>query len=604
MSTSTTIQGTVTLTPIGAVDTSSASSGVSMFTLNFQQDIISTGSIIQFEYWVNNVGEPLPGLLNGFIPLEDAVTTQGISNQCTIAIPSTNNVYNPLLPQEVKVRVYVGRTSALQSPEIMVSEWSNTCPLHNAPPQPETPVAYLVRGESPPTYYYGDYLYVKIPDNLAYVENEIDFIISYSYKDLTGAFRWVVSPPRSWTRYPLFDTILIDEIELPNDVEHSSVVYVAVNAVFNYEFQGSNYYSVSEISTTVQAIEDGYDAPILEPINIPDDYLIYDTSNPTQDIVLNWLPPSSSIIPVFAITSYTVELLVNGTVVDSVPNIPNNQLTLTYSIPNIYANALNVTELEFIVKGFFNNGESEQSNSQTVNTFRYALAPQTLIVHSASSGSSPGLIDLALTFLNPLNKGLGNVVNFVVNLNDDNGDIKATQNVSYVQGVAPYSVYFNEVESTNEGSVEVYMVNQDTNPQSVGGNFVNLNGASTSENYTVSDLPIMLSHTNNGLVITSQWQSTNLLTPVGVMNYINTLTLPPQIQSIPFSTQPGEYESYSVVLNSSNTGEFLYDFVFQSSFFPNISFFDSPLQNVSNQAGIGVGFLNQQPNGGNGDVFP
>lgn len=601
---STIIPGSVTLTPIGAVDTSSATSGVSMFTLNFDAAVIAAGNIIQFEYWIAPQNEPLPALINGFIPLEDAVTTQGISNQCTIAIPSSNNVYNPDVNLEVKVRVYVGETTT-SSPEIRVSEWSNTCPIHNAPQQPGTPVAYLLRGEYPPTYYYNDVLYVQIPDNSSYVNGEIDFIVSYSYKDESGEYRWIVTQPLTdWTRYtftnPSANRILLPVIQLPDniDVDHNNPIYVAVNAVYNYTFQNNdgpinNYFSVSEISTTVQATEGGVDAPVLETIVIPDDYLVYNTPS-TQQVVLNWLPPASSLIPVFSVTSYTIELLVDGSIVDSVTNLSSSTLTYTYTIPETYVTASTTTNLVFRVKAFLATGGYEQSNEQSVNTFRYATAPTNLIVNWANPGEYNGLIDLALSFNNPANNGLGPAVDFVVNLKDALGDIKSTQNVSYIDGVNPYVVIFHDVPSTITGTVQVYMVNQDTNAQTVGGEFVNLNGAAASANYVADDLPLMLSYTNNGSVITSEWITHTVLDRVCVMNFWNPDAEPPAIQSKQFLTEPGTYTDYSVTRVVNSTGDFIYYFTFNSVFFPAISLFDSPLQCLANTSGIGVGDVRSQ----------
>lgn len=596
---STTIPGSVTLTPIGAVDTSSASSGVSMFTLNFDSTIITAGNIIQFEYWINAVSAPQPALANGFIPLEDAVTTQGISNQCTIAIPSQNNVYNPTSAQEVMVRVYVGSPT---SAEILVSEWSNTCPLHNPPAQTGTPVAYIVRGEEPPTYYYGDELYVQIPDNTSYTVGEIEFVVSYSYKDQSGAYQWVVSQPQNWTRHTFsnlsVNRIVVNPIQLPSDVFHGSPIYVAVNAVFNYSWSippasPSIYYSVSEISDTVKATDGEIQPPTLETIDIPDNYLVYSTPS-SQEVVLNWLPPASSSIPNFSVASYEVVVSVGSSVIDTISGILPSTLTYTYSIPEGLYNASTVSQLSFVVVAYFTNGANLPSDPQTVNTFRYATAVQNLIVDWANSGSNTGEIDLALTFNNPVDNGLGAVVNFVVNVVND-AVVVATKNVSYVAGAMPYVVYFDNISATLTGSVQVYMVNTDTNAQTVGGTYAELAGASASANYVADDLPILVSHTNDGSVISANWVTHTLADRVGTIETWNPDT--EEIESQQYLTIPGTYPPTGypevIVTRQVNpvTNDFEYNIQIFASFFSHPSRMGSAGMNMANSSGIGFGLI-------------
>lgn len=585
---STIIPGVVTLTPIAAVDTSTASSGVSMFTLSFPSDVIGAGNIIQFEYWVSNSGTPLPAVLNGFIPLEDAVTTQGISNQCTIAIPSSNNVFNPTNPLEVKVRVYVGQTIT-NAPEIKVSNWSNDCPLHNAPPQPGTPAAFLIRGEFPPTYYYTDVMYVQIPDNTSYVQGEIDFIISYSYKDEAGDYQWVVSTPLSnWQRYTFTNssqnTIVLPEISLPADVDHASPVYVAVNAVYNYTFNSNNYYSVSEISVTIQATEGGFSPPVLSPIVIPDDYLVY--SNPSnQQILLEWTPPTSSVIPFFTVASYTIELKVGGVVVDTVSDIQSNILNYTYDISSTYVNASTTTLLQFNVKAIFSSGKQEISNDQTVNTFKYATAPQNLVVNWANQGTN-STVDLELQFNNPSSNGFGTVINFVAQILSNEGAVRYSKNITYVAGSSPYLVYFNDVTSTVTGSVNVYMVNADTNRDS-SGVYEPRNGAVSIANYILSELPFF-----TNIQKTDSSLSFDVISSTGLVNQ-NIFTFP-RTASNPldvmyFTSLSGTHQQYTVTQSTLETDDFKWSFVFEIAFFGSNIFPGNMICAISNQYGIGYG---------------
>jgi hypothetical protein len=598
--TTTTIPGTVTLTPVAAVDTSTATSGVSMYTLVFPSDALTDRNVIQFEYWISNSGMPLTDVVNGFIPLEDAVTTQGISNQCTIAIPSADNDYDPSVARDVKVRVYLGSTDTI-APEIRVTYWSNVCPVHNAPPKPVAYKAFLLRGEYAPSYDNDDVVYVQLQDNDAYVFGEIDFVVTLSYKDVSGDYKWVVSVPLSnWTEHTFTDTsynaILLPYVVLPTDVDHSSPIYVAVNAVYNYTFNSTNYYSVSEVSSTIQAQEGAIDAPVLETIDIPSDYLVYNT-NPVdrlQEVVLNWAPPESSLIPIFAVDHYNVETYVGSTLIATSADIPENTLTYTYSILDTYYDASTVTQLTFQVKATLATGGYEASNTQSVNTFRYATAPRDLVVEWANNGDASNTVDLAITFKNPLNNGLGAVVNFVAKVLDNSSAVMATQTVAYNALTSQYVVYFNDVPTTTTGSVQVYMVTTDTNAQTSSGLYINLDGLIADANYVADNLPQMISYTNDGSSLVSTWVTSDLLKPVGTIDvWDSTLE---QVVSLPYLTMEGTYPTYTVVRTIiPETGDHQYVFTFFPAFF-GAGVLETPyrmIHNCANNAGIGSGVVDR-----------
>lgn len=592
--TTTTIPGTVTLTPVAAVDTSTATSGVSMYTLVFPSDALTDRNVIQFEYWISNSGMPLTDVVNGFIPLEDTVTTQGISNQCTIAIPSADNDYAPSVARDVKVRVYLGSTDTV-APEIRVTNWSNVCPVHNAPPKPVAYKAFLLRGEYAPSYENDDVMYVQLQYNDAYVFGKIDFVVTFSYKDVSGDYKWVVSVPLSnWSEHTFTNTsynaILLPYIVLPTDVDHDSDIYVAVNAVYNYTFDSTNYYSVSEVSGTIVAEEGAITAPVLNTINIPSDYLIYNT-NPSarlQQVVLNWKPPSSSLIPVFSVANYTVEVFNGSTSIFTYTTLNDSVLTYTYSILQSIYDSATVTALTFQVKANLLTGGQEASNTQTINTFRYATAPQNLVINWANSGSVSGKIDLAVTFNNPVDNGLGTSPKLIVDVLDINGIVKDSKTIVYVAGAIPYVVYFDEVVTTTTGSVRAYMTTVDTNAQTTGGAYNTLTGAIETASYVASDLPKMLTYVENEDTIVSEWITHTLLDlSCSVLYYDEVGTV---IGYKNFITTPGTYPTYTISYTIiSETGDFLYTLILTKEFFTGDVIPNRWAICMANSLGVGIG---------------
>lgn len=477
------------LSPIAAVDVSSATSGVSMFSLVLDSLVPAAGNLIQFEYWISHASELIAVTNgNGFIALENAVSSQGSSTQYTIAVPSINNDYDPTIPLYVKIRVYVGQTTT-SGPEILVSTWSNSVPFYNPPPQTGTPVAFIVPGETS-GYVYDDLLYVQVPQNVAYDLTEITFIVSYSYTDSEGVNQWIVSTPLTGTLNETLNRIILPPITLGADVSYGTPIYVAVNAVFNYTYDSNNYFTVSEISTTVEAQMASPGAPTLDPIVIPDDYLVYSIPS-LQDVVLTWTAPDVSAIPNYEIDHYVVTVTVDNVVIASITVGPT-VLTYTYSIPSSYTIAgTSSTQFSFAVLGVNITGGSDSSNVETVNTFTYATGPQNLQVIWANPGSSTGEVDMMVSFNNPSSNGQGSSPHLMLQVLDIDNNVVHTQQVDYVEGSSPYVIYLNDIVTTDTGTVTVYMVTTDTNATTEGGAFADRNGASAVAAYVSSGLPFI-----------------------------------------------------------------------------------------------------------------
>lgn len=584
---STLITGANTLTPIAAVDTSSATNGVSMFTLLLDAAVTSAGNIIQFEYWISTeTGLNAVPNGNGFIPLESVVSSQGIINQYTVAVPSlTNSNVND--PYYVKIRVYIGETTTT-GPLVLVSEWTNTVPVYNPPEQPGTPIAYIVPGETS-GYIYDDLLYVQIP----YVVDQYDlslntFIVSYSYTDSNGTNQWIVSSPLEGT---VSSTIItFDPITLGTDVAYGTPIYVAVNAVYNYTHNSNNYFNVSEISTTVEATMATPGAPTLDSIVIPTDYLVYSTG--AQQVVLTWTAPNVSAIPNFEIDNYIVQVSVSGVVI-SETNV-GTALTYTYDIPTTYTDAgTSSTELSFAILGVTPSGGSDISNTENVNTFTYATAPQNLTVAWTNSGSTSG-VDMEITFNNPASNGQGIVQNLKLQVLDASNNLITTQTVTYVSGSGPYAIYLANVDSTNTGSVNVYMVTTDTNPTTTGGQYAARNGAAASTTYTSSGLPFI-----RNVVRTASELTFDVVTHAALVEYCVFMSLDigafvsDHFQTGSTSGQTTTYtnllgDTYTVTLTTLVTGDFVYAFDFTQDWLSDAGILttDALAIVVSNAVGI------------------
>lgn len=584
----TVISGTVTLNPIGSVDTSSASSGVVMFNLTLP-DLTSYGPIIQFEYVQYTGDNQVPALAQGFLPLENAVSSNGISNQYTIAIPSADNEYDPAETIHVKVRAFVGGAST-----ILVTEWSNARDIHNPPAQPGTPLAYIVPGEYG-TYYYGDLLYVQVPNTTAYDLDTVQFIVSYSYLDHNQQYQWIVSELLTGTLAEVLNVITLPEIVLPTDVSVGSSVYVAVNAVFPYSATvngtAQEFYSVSEISDTVQAQEGGIEPPVLDPIVIPTDYFIYNepANTRSQTIELNWLPPHSSLIPVFTVDSYEVAVSNNGVLVTTIP-LAGTVITYQYTVPAeyLYPAVSTSSEFSFVVKAIFSSGGSLDSNAETVNTFMYSEIPANLTVDWAVDTSVEGQYDMLVSFNNANFTGFGTPLFYRVDIYDDSDTKVYSEEVTYTAALGhTYIVYLNNIVTTPTGTAIVQLVTQDTNPLTVGGTYEPRDGAPATANYIATGIPVILNVERNqyNSELSFNVISGNPLDLVGRFVIFNGVSQ--QQDTEPFETRDLTSYDYTVSHVSLPNNTIEYTFVFADIFFPDDTIPAHMAVVVSNDAGIG-----------------
>jgi hypothetical protein len=213
---------------------------------------------------------------------------------------------------------------------------------------------------------------------------------------------------------------------------------------------------------------------VLDPV----DYLVYTAG--TQNMVLTWNNPADVNPYDWEATNYDVYL--------------DDQLlaTVTDTTYTYFATESCGTNLSFYIVANLTSIPSGvaftlESNIESINIFKYATAPTSVIVNWASTDLSNSIIDLAVNFTvaNPYNAGCGNILNWVVNVtNNDGTSILYTQNVPYVEGQTTYLVYVNNVDYIESGRVYVFMKTQDTNSDNEE------DGASGFSSFISASLPI------------------------------------------------------------------------------------------------------------------
>jgi hypothetical protein len=445
---------------VGSVDVASATSGSTLYNILFDASLCILGNVLMFEYKIQpqNVVVPDPNNITlGYVNVENAIFNSGIGNQWTITVPSRNNIYNPTIPQEIAVRVYSGLTG---STEISVTPWSNILDVHDPPEQPLIVVAFFDDNTLSQ-----DDLWVVMPINTTYDYNEVQFIVAYYFQDSNNNTVWGVSDPQyaTDTTYSGESSKLLFINNIGSIDTYHKAVYVSIYTVFPFTNNGSKYYSVSEISQTVEADPAGdLSAPTITSI----DYNVY-VVPPTQPTIpgnqtmnVNWIPPAISSIRPFTVDHYVLQISTNSgtTWTDISDSIPANILTYNVDVSS-YGCGTNVS---FRVFAFSTTGsESLPSNILSKYIFKYSTAPQNLVVTSSSS-SGTSLQDISLSFQNPADIGCGSGYQFVITFTDSNSNI-VTKTVPYNAGTITYTPSYTGLNISSSGTVTVYLQTQDTN---------------------------------------------------------------------------------------------------------------------------------------------
>ena len=567
-----------TLTPIASVDTSSTDSGVSMFTLFLDASFGTAGNLFQFEDYIYSPSDELVPVTNSFIALEDAVSPNGIYNQYNIAVPSLSNIYTPVGDLLVKIRGYIATDT-----DISVSPWSNTVPVHNPPQGPQDPVAFMVYSSAS-----DELLYVQIKNNTTYDLDVVKFIVSYSFMGLDMMNQWIVSEPLDGTVSNDATHITLPPISFESFDQN---VYVAVNAVFSYEYLGDNYYTVSQISPTVKATAITPEPAILNPILIPQDYLVYSTPS-EQKVELSWIAPTSGNVPGYEIVSYQLFVSANGTILQTITGLPTvAPLTYVYTIPaEYYAAGTPSSTFSFLIQTINANDDVSYSNSEAVNTFTYADKPRNVIVAWANGATNS--VDMLVTFKNPSNVGQGTVQDIQLEVIGSDGITTSTRTITYVAGVNyTYSEQLYDLATTQTGSVKVYMQTKDTNITTGTTSYAIQDGAADTSNYVVSELPVITNvvYDDDGLTfkVFSETPLVNineLISYAEESPYLFATSFFSNAEQSPYSDGQTPVGSYTVTLDTTNDN--LYTFTFSQQWLINAGINSNLIIVVSNNFGI------------------
>lgn len=459
---------------VGSVDVASSTSGCILYNIFFDSSLCTTGNVLMFEYKIQpaNIYVPDPqNITLGYINVENAVYS-GIQNQWTINIPASDNEYNPQIEQEISVRVYSGLTGI---PEIAVSPWSNPLAVH-APPQQPVIIA-AVFSQNTLSF---DNLWVFMEPTSNYDYLEVSFIVAYYFQDANGT-KWGVSDPLSATLVNDGSTQL-RQLEVPNigNVDtYTNVVYTSVYAVYQFEHTYDNYYSVSEISSTFPAgPASNFTAPTITSVN----YEVYDTAPVVpgnQTMVVNWQPSETSQIPFYTIANYVLQISLNGMTWSTFDqSIPPTTLSYGFSASSYDCG----TSISFRVFAILQSGtETQYSNVESLNIFKYSLAPQNLNVTSATQNTSGS--DITITFQNPTNIGCGSGYQYVINFINSSEVIQETRYVPYNSNTETYTLPYTGLIIDSYGTISVYLETQDTNPT-----YTYRAGQSVQTSYIVSEL--------------------------------------------------------------------------------------------------------------------
>lgn len=530
----TVVAGSIVLSPLSTVDTSSFNEGVSTFELKLDASILTNKNVLYAEYWKYSLsGNPLTatggmgGHANGFIGVSEmsgltlashVVNAHDDENEVvlTIPIPSSNNVISPI---QVQVRLYLGFTN-IEDGSIGVTDWTPSIPIFNPLPKPVGVVGLLVPNENV-TYDYSDVLYVQFAKNDSYNLDNVKFVVSYNYEDQSGNYQWAITDSLPTTEH---DTILqIGPIVLPfleqvNQDQRSPVLSIAVNALFDYELEqngvSKTFYTVSEISDSAvcTVVDATSSSAVLADLDIPNDYNVYTTGE--QSVSLSWTPPVVGTIENFEVESYQLVVTRPNSSFSEVVDLPGNVTETQYQFDDLETSE----QYNFKILTFL-NGKSFQSNIVSLNTFAFASAPRLLTV-SYAIRSDPNNVTLEFSFANPSSFGLGGLTDsgpnqtlFDVDILDDNQNVLQSLTIPWDPEYVGNQLYVNQCyfsalvngggnnlqftrnvtrngiaassEIINNGTVNVRMSTTDTNNQG------QLAGPTITQNWIAGDKPVV-----------------------------------------------------------------------------------------------------------------
>lgn len=476
--------------------------GTNTFLITFDLSLSTLGTVIMFEYKLQDINVTDPNLENvtgGFITIENAIQA-GITNQYIISIPAEENTWDAVVTKIIQCRVYAGHKTPVgsgQNQDIVVTDWSIGLGVHNPPCKPHIGL-YEVSSVLQPMAYYNpnsvgadDSLYVLLDvdtiNNInTYDYDEINFIVCYFFKNLSGSTIWQVSSPleavpSTITGYNMITVLDIGEVS--TDPAYAKV-YCSVHAVYSWTEAGLKYNAVSEMSNEVTALA-GSNSTVS---TISADY-----DDNTQIITVSWTQPGASSLPIYSIDHYELYQSDNG---GHTYDLYGTYLPTTVLEQEIDISASNCGEsFMYMVKVFYVNFGLVTDSSETTEIFmfKYASAVSNLQIDSSTVNGN-GNINLTVSFDGSTFVGCGDVPVYVIKISD----VEYNAEIVYVdyngndmsgsldhQAELHYQVTFEDVDASRYGTVEVYLQTTDTNSST------RKNGASQTTYYIAANFDML-----------------------------------------------------------------------------------------------------------------
>ncbi len=465
---------------VGSVDISSSHYGTNQFTILLDPSMSTLGNILMFEYKIQTTTEPtIPdNVVLGYISVDSGACIQtGISNQWQIGIPAEANINTE--NRSVVVRAYTGLIS---TSEVVASGWSNSLIIYNPPAEPHIHLTFY---DAPSSNQDDLYVYLKsglgpLENNYNWTDPSLSFIMAYYFENHASPSEtvWSVSEPLTATPVPGSDLYQLVKRDFGIVSTTYPAVYVSVYAVYSWTDGEDEYHSVSHVSGTQTAVPSTYyNNPTITGV----DYAVYNfPSLPypgDQNMTVNWLPPTASVLPIYTVQSYELEYTLNdpsGSWIVVASGLSSS--TLSYVVnPWTLGGARCEDTVYFRVRAIYDQGLiSNWSNYASKNIFTFSTSPTDLLVSNISYNTGSQTVSFTVSFNQPTNKGCGTGLQYVVLIN---GEIYTPTSGSLVYGSSSYSIEYTDLDIANSGDVVVYLQTRDTNTSNI------MNGQSSSVNY-------------------------------------------------------------------------------------------------------------------------
>ena len=314
------------------------------------------------------------------------------------------------------------------------------------------------------------------------------------------------------------------------------------------------------------------------------DYLVYTNGNNDQSMVLTWSNPS---LGSWTVSSFDVLFSTDG---GSSWNTAGSTLgnVNTYSFDaSDYLDS--VTNIIFKIQANVVNGSSGfiiYSNEASEYTFTYASAPTEQFVQWAAANPANTLMDVYVTFSNPLSTGTNDGLMYFSSQVYDSNDqaIGSPITTNYNELTSSYVVAFNELTYAATGYVVTLSFVTDPNT-STDMTFADYQATA---NFSTDNVPQFLDVVKTGGVVTGSIVTHNLLKPVGVVVFPSGATM----ASLQYSTITPNTSGFDIsYVSDPGNGTYVYSFTLTSATFFGATIPSTFSISAANDAGIGLAIV-------------